>query len=68
MTPLEIVKEQAHERIISAKLGLQQAEKDIESGNFSELIKFSDNMREIFKLSGFERQMYEAVQSRQESE
>ena len=63
MTPYEVVKEHIHERMIWVKLAVQLTEEAIEKGNFEEAVKWADNIRDNLKFSGFERQVFSAVQA-----
>lgn len=63
MTPYEIVKEHIHERMISAKLSSKLMGEAFERGDFQEVLKWADNIRDNLKFSGFERQIFVAVQA-----
>ena len=68
MTLYEVVKEHIHERMICVKLAVQFTEEAIEKGNFEEAVKLADNIRDNLKFSGFERQVFSAVQDAKSAE
>jgi hypothetical protein len=63
MTPYEVVKEHIHERMISAKLASKMMGEAFERGNFEDVLKWADNIRDNLNFSGFERQVFVTVQA-----